>query len=110
MHVRVAKLGSTAAPVVQRAGGMPVDAPPTTARDTAKSFDVDMNELAGPGHLDTADRLAGGAIEMIEPVQPVTHQHRMHGRSGHPHDAGNPRWSQPAGAAKIDHPSFPRRL
>jgi len=47
--------------------------------DAAQLLDVDVDELARAVHLVAADR-ASSSCRVVEPVQPVAHQHRVHRR------------------------------
>jgi hypothetical protein len=43
-----------------------------------------MNHVAGLLVLVTTDRLTGGPVNVSEPVEPATDQHRVDGRGWHP--------------------------
>lgn len=64
----------------------------------------------GAGHLDASDRSSGRPVEVVEAVEPVSHQHRMDRRRRHPHDPRDAGRAQAPLAAQVDDPPLPRRL
>ena len=57
--------------------------------DVAELGDVDVDQRAGVVVLVAAQRFAGDAVEMGQPVDPAPHQHRVHGRGGQAEPAGD---------------------
>lgn len=54
--------------------------------DPAELLDVDVDEFAGPVAFVAADDLAGGPVQVGQPVQAVADQNAVHGRGGQAQD------------------------
>src|ERR671910_1591755 len=91
-------------------GPSPVDAPATASGDAAQFLDVDVHELAGVAHLHPTDRRPGYPIEVIESVEAVTEQNRVHRRGRQSHDPRDPSRAQPSLAAQLNDAPFSGRL
>jgi hypothetical protein len=87
-----------------------MSSPAAAFGDAADLLDVDMDTLAGPGHLHTPDRRSRHAVEVVETVESVTHEHRVHCRSWHRDDAGDASRAQAALASQMHDSPLPRRL
>jgi hypothetical protein len=59
-------------------------------RDPAELLDVDVEEFAGPVAFVAADDLAGGPVQVGQPVQAVADQDPVHGRGGQVQDRPEP--------------------
>jgi len=71
-----------------------VSPPAPSLGDAAQLLDVDVDELARAVHLVAADRGPRHLVEVVEPVQPVAHQHPVHRRRLQAADAGDARRPQ----------------
>jgi hypothetical protein len=87
--------------------GSAVDLPASTSGDTAELLDVEVDQLARPGHLDTADRGPGGAVQVVEAIEPAASQDPVDGGGRHLHDAGDAGWAKTLPPAQRDDPALP---
>src|SRR5688572_28437243 len=92
--VRVARLAGGGGPILVALGAADV-APAAAVGDVAQLLDVDVQHRAGGVVLVAADRLAGGPVDVGEPVYPAAHQHRVHRGGGHTHPVGDGHRAQP---------------
>jgi len=74
--------------------------PAAAGRDPAEFLDVDMDQLTGPGHDNAPDRFSGHTVEVIEPVEAMTHQDAVHRGGWHVDDAGDPSWAKSSTATQ----------
>ena len=73
--------------------------PAATIGHLAELLDVNVDQFARPGPF-VADDLAGSAIHIAQPAQPVTDQHPMDRGGGHVEDPADPCWPQPTIASQ----------
>jgi hypothetical protein len=103
VHERVADFGAIPASPF---GGPAVDAPPAAFGDATQLLDIDVDELAGSGHLDPSDRCSGHSIEVIESVELMTDQHPMGRRGMHADNPCDARGSEATAAAQRHDATF----
>jgi hypothetical protein len=80
----------------------------TPSWDVAQLLDVKVDQVAGMGVLVTADRLAGGPVQLGQAAEAPADQHGMHGRGGQPDQGSDLGRPQPLSPAQVHDPAHHR--
>jgi hypothetical protein len=94
-------VGPLGGAVTGAGGGAAVDAPAAAVGDVAELLDVNVHQLAGPGHLIAAHRFTGDPIDVPEPVDPAADKDSVHRRGRQPDPAGDRHRPQPLLPAQV---------
>src|SRR5690606_35924381 len=70
-------------------------APTPAVGDLAELLHIDVDQIAWSIVFVTANRFAGGPVDMGEPVDPTADQNSVHGRGRHAEALSDLDWSEP---------------